>query len=50
MDRLMEALKDSMPLDKDEEFERARDALLAGNLTGFEAIKNQVRRTDGASS
>ena len=38
----MEDLKGEMPLDKDAEFEKARDALLGGNFSGFEAIRNQV--------
>lgn len=37
-------LKLEMPLDKDAEFEKARDALLAGNFTSFEAIRNEVPR------
>ena len=38
----MEDLKLEMPLDKDAEFEKARDALLGGNFSGFEAIRDQV--------
>jgi len=40
--RLLQELKLQMPLDKDAEFEKARDALIAGNMTGFEAIREQV--------
>jgi hypothetical protein len=31
-----------MPLDKDAEFEAARDALLVGNFSGFQSIRDQV--------
>jgi len=38
---LMDDLKMEMPLDKDVEFALARDALIAGNFTGFESIRQQ---------
>jgi len=50
---LKEDLKREMPLDKDAEFEKARDVLLGGNFSGFEAIRNQwtnrTMRTDAMS-
>ena len=46
--RLLQELKLQMPLDKDAEFEKARDALIAGNMTGFEAIREQVSYVSGS--
>lgn len=34
-----------MPLDRDAEFDAARDALLAGNFSGFHSIRDQVIKT-----
>jgi len=38
----LEQLKANMPLDKDAEYERAKEALLAGNFSGFDSIRQQV--------
>ena len=44
MHRLREKTSIEMPLDKDEEFAKARDALILGDTATFEELRSQVSK------